>query len=182
MLLSASSSHGAEGGFTKFYNDWLNIPGFEGWKFLNLAIFLLILGYLIKKPLSDAFRAKRDAIRADLIRAEEEKEAALKQLTSAEARLAGLDGERTLVLKNAREEAEAETRRIAEDADSDIQKIRAQAGEEIGRLHKQVVVQLRRFSADESVRRAEEKLRAQIDNEQDSRLVKSGIASIGGLS
>jgi len=116
-----------------------------------------------------------------LIRAEEEKQAALKQLTSAEARLAGLDGEKATVLKNAREEAAAETRRIAEDGDADVQKFKAQAGDEVGRLQKQVYVQLRRFSADESVRLAEAKLRSKIDNEQDSRLVKSGIASIGGL-
>lgn len=181
MLLSAASSHGAEGGFTKFYNTWLNIPGFEAWKFLNLAVFLLVIGYLVKKPLSDAFKAKRDAIRAELIRAEEEKQAALKQLTSAEARLAGLDGEKATVLKNARAEAAAETRRIADDGEADIQKFKAQAGDEVGRLQKQVYVQLRRFSADESLRLAEAKLRSKIDNEQDSRLVKSGIASIGGL-
>ncbi len=182
MLFSGASGHGAASGFTKFYNDWLNIPGFEAWKFLNLAIFIFGIGYLVKKPLSEAFKAKRDAIRAELIRAEEAKQAALKQLTSAEARLAGLENERSSVLKKAREEAGAEKQRIAQQTEADVQKLRGQADDEIRRLQKQIAVQLRRYSADESLRLAEAKLRAQIDGDQDSRLVKNSIASIGGLS
>jgi F-type H+-transporting ATPase subunit b len=182
FLLAAGGGHGSESGFTKFYNDWLNIPGFEAWKFINLAIFVAILVYLVKKPLSEAFKAKRDAIRAELIRAEEAKQNALKKLTSAEAKLAALENEKAAVLKKAREEAEAEKRRLAEQAEWDVQKLREQAEGEVSRLQKQTVAQLRRFSAEESVRLAEEKLRSQIDTSKDAQLVKSGIASIGGLN
>jgi len=76
----------AEGRFTRFYNAWFNIPGFELWKFINLFLFVAIMVYLVKRPLSDAFKAKRDQIRAELIKAEEEKHAALARLTAAEAR------------------------------------------------------------------------------------------------
>lgn len=180
LVLAAGG--GSSSGFTKFYNDWLNIPGFEAWKFINLAIFFGLLVYLVKKPLTEAFKAKRDKIRAELIKAEEEKQSALKQLTSAEAKLAGLENEKAAVLKKAKEEAEAEKRRLAEQADWDVKKLQEQTGGEISRLQKQTLVQLRRFSAEESVRLAEEKLRAQIDTAKDSQLVKSGIASIGGLN
>lgn len=182
FLAIAAGGSGGEGGFTRFYNDWLNIPGFEAWKFINLAIFVALLIYLVKKPLGDAFKAKRDAIRAELIRAEEEKQAALKQLTSAEAKLAGLDNEKATVLKQANEEAEAERRRLAQQTESDIAKLKEQAGGEIARLQKQTLAALRRFSADESIRLAEAKLRAEIDTARDSQLVKNGIASIGGLN
>lgn len=182
FLLAAGGGHGAEGGFTEFYNKYLNYPGFEAWKFINLAIFVGIMIYLVKKPLSDAFKAKRDAIRAELIKAEEEKQNALKQLTSAEAKLAGLENEKAAVLKKAREEAEAEKRRLAEQADWDVRKLQEQASGEVSRLQKLTMVQLRRFSAEESVRLAEEKLRTQIDTSKDAQLVKSGIASIGGLN
>lgn len=182
FLAIAAGGGGGESGFTKFYNDWLNIPGFEAWKFINLAIFLALLVYLVKKPLGDAFKAKRDEIRAELIRAEEEKQAALKQLTSAEAKLGGLDNEKATVLKQANEEAEAERRRLAEQTESDIAKLKEQAGGEIARLQKQTLAALRRFSADESIRLAEAKLRAEIDTARDTQLVKNGIASIGGLN
>ncbi len=43
--------------------------------------------YLLKKPLTNAFKAKRETIRAELIKAEEERQAALAQLTATEAKL-----------------------------------------------------------------------------------------------
>src|SRR5688500_15542600 len=133
IMLAASGEHPAGGGgFTEFYNDYLNIPGFEAWKFVNLAIFVAILVYLVKKPLGETFRARREAIRAELIKAEEEKQAALAQLTSAEARLASLSTEKAALLKKAKEEAEAEKANIAQQTESDIDKMRQQ---EIGRAH-----------------------------------------------
>ena len=182
VLLAAGGGSQGGGGFTEFYNNYLNYPGFEAWKFINLAIFVAALVYVVKKPLSEAFRARRDAIRAELIRAEEEKQAALKRLTSAEAKLAALDAEKAAILKKAREEAEAEKRRLAEQAEWDVRKLREQTSGEVSRLLKLTFAQLRRFSAEESVRLAEEKLRAQIDTQKDTQLVKSGIASIGGLN
>src|SRR4029450_5783506 len=111
FLLAESGAHGAESGFTKFYNDYLNIPGFEAWKFVNLAIFVGLLIYLVKKPLGDAFKAKREAIRAELIKAEEEKQAALGQLTAAEAKLARIESESDEIAEKARREATEEKAR-----------------------------------------------------------------------
>ena len=182
LLFIVSEAGTGKSGFAKFYNDWLNIPGFELWKFINLGIFVAIMVYLLKKPLSEAFKAKREAIRAELIKAEEEKKAALAQLTSAEAKLAALETEKAAVLKKAKEEAEAEKRRLAEQAEAEIDKLREQTGGEVARLTKQTRLQLRKFSAEESIRLAEEKLRAQIDSDKDAQLIKTGITSIGGLS
>src|SRR4051812_23316692 len=90
----------AEGGAaSNFYNEYLNIPGFEAWKFINLAIFVAILVYLGKKSLSPVFIARREAIRTELIRAEEEKKEALSRLTAAEARLAQLESEKVVILE-----------------------------------------------------------------------------------
>lgn len=186
FLSAAASDHAAEPGtwakFLNFYETYLNYPGFELWKFINLGIFVALMVYLVKTPLSETFKAKRDAIRAELIKAEEEKQSALKQLTSAEAKIAQLEAEKAAILKRTSEEAEAEKKRIAEQADIDVRKLSEQTSGEIARLQKQVMFQLRRFSAEESIRLAEEKLRAQIDPAKDAHLVKSSIASIGGLN
>jgi len=82
LLLSAEGAT-KSGGFTEFYEKYFNISGFELWKFINLAIFVGFMIYVLKKPLSEAFKAKREAIRSELIKAEEAKQAALAQLTSA---------------------------------------------------------------------------------------------------
>ncbi len=184
VLFAAASGEHAEGGggYMEFYNTWLNYPGFEAWKFINLAIFTAFIVYVAKKPLSEAFKTKRDAIRADLIKAEEEKKAALARFTSAEAKLASLDNERQLILNKAKAEADAEAQRIAEAASSEIGKLQDQTSGEITRLTQLANLELKRFSAEESIRLAEQKLRSKIDANADSNLVKSGIQAIGGLN
>ena len=182
IFIFAEGGHETVGGFMGWWNTYMNYPGFELWRFINLGIFAAFLAYVFKKPLSEQFKAKREAIRADLIKAEEEKQAALARLTSAEAKLVGLEPEKNSVLERARQEAEAEKTRITEAAETEAKKIREQAGGEISRIAQQAKNDLRRFSAEESIRLAEEKLRAQINAEKDSRLVKTGIQAIGGLS
>ena len=77
FALMFAETHGA--GEPNFYDKYFNIPGFQAWKFFNLVVFVGLLTYLVKKPLTDAFKAKREAIRAELIKAEQEKQAALAQ-------------------------------------------------------------------------------------------------------
>ena len=181
LLLAAEGGHEKGGGFREFYETWFNISGFELWKFINLAIFVAFMIYVLKKPLSEAFKAKREAIRSELIKAEEAKQAALAQLTSAEAKLVSLNMEKAEVLKRAQAEAEAEKASIAAATANEVAKMHEQADGEINRLAQQTKAELRRFSAEESVRLAEEKLRGKIGPDNDAVLVKSGIQAIGGL-
>lgn len=188
FLLSAApaatgeASKGVWSSIREFWAHYFNYPGFELWKFLNLAIFVGFLVYVAGKPLSSAFKAKREAIREELIKAEAEKKAALDQLTSVEAKLVGAESEKASVMTHAREEIEAEKARLAEQAMSEAQKLKAQADGEITRLGAVAQLGLRRFSVDESLRLAEEKLRAQVDAKTDANLIKSGIQAIGGLN
>ncbi len=179
LVLAAT---GGEGQFTQFYNEYFNIPGFELWKFLNLAIFIALITYFVRKPLSEAFKARREQIRSELIRAEAEKKAALAKLTEAEAKLAQLEAEKEAIIENSMAEASAEEKRLAEQMRIEIDRLKKQREGELDRLAKQTYAGLRRFSAEESVRLAEEKLRSQIDGAKDARLVKASIQEIGGLN
>jgi F0F1-type ATP synthase membrane subunit b/b' len=109
LMFAESGAHAAAGagGFTEFYNTYLNYPGFEAWKFFNLAVFIAIMVYLLRKPLTETFKAKREQIRAELIKAEEERQAALAQLTATEAKLTRLDAEATSVREKAAVEKDA---------------------------------------------------------------------------
>lgn len=181
-FLLAGGPAGKESAFTHFYNEYLNIPGFEAWKFINLGLFVAIMVYLVKKPLSEAFKAKRDSIRAELIKAEEEKQAALAKLTTVEGKLAQLETEQQNILQNAKDEAAAEKKRIADQTAADAERLRQQTEADLARLSKLSQIELRRYSAEESIRLAEAKLRSQINGESDAILVKANIAEIGGLN
>ncbi len=182
-LLFSEPAHSTAGSsrFTEIWEAYFNYPGFEAWKFLNLFIFAGLAVYVIRKPLSDVFKAKREAIRADLIRAEEEKQAALRKLTETEAKLARLDSDISAIRERAASEAAAEKSRIAEQTQTEIQKLREQAANEIAQAGKHAKVELRKFSAEESIRLAESLIKEKINDAADSRIVKSGIESIGGL-
>ncbi len=165
-----------------FYDRFFNIPGFEAWKFINLAIFVALMIYVAKKPLSEAFKTRRDQIRADLIKAEAEKKEALEKLTAVEAKLAQLENEKEQVIAKAKAEAEFEKGRLAEQTAADIERMMQQTESELLRLTKQSRAELKRFSAEESIRLAEAKLRSQIDSERDVKLVRANIQEIGGLN
>lgn len=180
FALFLAGGGGAEGGFMGFWNKYLNFPGFEAWRLLNLLIFISIMIYVLKKPLSGAFKAKREEIRADLIAAEKEKAAAKARLTEIEGKIAQLENEKAEIMANAKLEAEAEQARLVKQTDDDIARLQAQAASEIARLAAQRRKDLRRFSANESVRLAEQKLRTRIDQGVDMGLVRNSVSEIGG--
>ncbi len=180
LMLSGASSGG--GGFAEFWDKYMNIPGFEIWKFINLFLFVGALVYILKKPLSQKFKERREEIRADLIREEQEKQAALETLKEAESKLAGLKEEKASIMAHAKAEVDVEKARLLEQASGEVEKLMAQTQGEIMRLGQVTRNELKRFSAEESIRLAEEKLRAQIDDGKDAALVKAGIQAIGGLN
>ena len=180
FLLLAEGGHSSGGGFSGFWNTYLNYPGFEAWKFINLAIFIGLMVYLLKKPLSETFKAKREQIRAELIKAEQEKQAALAKLTETEAKMARLDLEKETVLNRAKEEAKSEEKRIATEAENEVKKLREQAENEINRTATLAKHELRKLSAEETVRLAEEMIKSNLAKGNDAGLVQTGIQSLGG--
>ena len=180
--VGGAHSESGWGKFLHFYNDYLNYPGFEAWRFFNLAIFIGVMIYLLKKPLTEAFKAKRETIRAELIKAEEERQAALAQLTATEAKFARLDAEAQAIRQRAEAEADAEKSRIQEQTEFEISRLREQANNEIERKNKLARLELHRFTAEESIRLAEEKIKREINAEKDAQIVRASIQSIGGLN
>ena len=180
LFLAEGGNAGGQGWWYENVDPYLNSPGFEVWRFLNLAIFILILVYFLKKPLSDAFKAKRDAIRADLIKAEEEKRAAEERLQLAESRLEGFEDERRGILREAESEAAAERERIEADTGADIERLEGQAETEISRKVALAGLELKRHSARQSIELAEKKIRNSIDAAKDAELVSASIKAIGG--
>jgi F0F1-type ATP synthase membrane subunit b/b' len=120
FLLASAAAPGTSGGaqtgwqqVLNFWENYMNVPGFELWKFINLGIFILALYLVLRKPLSSGFKAKREQIRAELIKAQQERDAAMKKLQEVEGRLAMLDTEVISIKEKAAADAETEKARIA---------------------------------------------------------------------
>jgi len=160
---------------------WWDYPGFELWKFINLAIFVAALVFVLKKAnLREAFRTRREGIKRDLERAQQERDAAVAKLKEVEERLARLDAEVATVKAQSKREAEEERERISRATESEIAKLSEQAQREIVNVAKTAKHELRRYTAEQSVRLAEDIIRREMKPEDDARLISRDIAELGG--
>ena len=160
---------------------WWDYPGFELWKFINLAIFVAALVFVLKKAnLREAFRTRREGIKRDLERARQERDAALAKLKEVEERLARLDAEVATVKEQSKREAEDERERISRATESELAKLSEQAQREIVNVAKTAKHELRRYTAEQSVRLAEDIIRREMKPEDDARLITRDIAELGG--
>lgn len=159
---------------------WWNYPGLEVWKLVNLLLFIGLLYFILRRPVGDAMRTRREGIRRDLMRAQEERNAALAKLEEVEARLARLDTEVAGVREQAQKEAAEEHERIQRSAEDESRKLREQAQREIESAGKAARQELRRYAAEQSVQLAEEMIRRNIRPEDDARLVNLNVEGLGG--
>src|SRR5437870_13727211 len=162
---------------------WWDYPGFELWKFINLAIFVAALVFVLKKAnLREAFRTRRETIRRDLDRAQQERDAAVAKLKEVEERLARLDSEVAKIQEQSKREAADERDRIAKSTEIELTKIKEQAQREIESAGKAAKHELQRYAAETSVRMAEELIRRDMKPEDDARLITRNIQELGGAA
>ena len=166
-------------------DPWVNYPGLELWKFVNLLVFVACALYLHRRfgrPVREALRSRGERIKHDLAKAQEERDQALAKLAEVETRFADLDAEITAIKERARLEGEAERERIQLATEEEISKIREQAKREIEGAGKAARHELRRFAAKESVKLAEEILRIEISPDDDAKLTSKSVRELGGIS
>lgn len=160
---------------------WYNYPGWEAWKFLNLFLFFGILFYFLRRPLSESLLARRESIKRELMKAQEERSAALAKLVEVEARLSRLDAEIETARAQTQREAAEEKDRITRTTEAEMRKLREQARREIESAGKVARQDLRRYAAEQSAKLAEELIRGDMRAEDDSRLMKEYVEELGGV-
>jgi F-type H+-transporting ATPase subunit b len=158
--------------------EWFNYPGLEVWKFLNLAIFTAAGIYLLRRPISAALSARREAIRQEIIAAQAERERALARIAEANALLSRLDEAVRAVHEQAEQEAVSERQRLAAAAEREIEKLKQQAQRELETASKVARKELRQFLAMKSVEFARESIRSQMRPEDDTNLIRESIGAL----
>lgn len=150
-------------------------------KLVNLLLFVGLMYYFLRRPIKEAFRARQEGIRNELMRAEEERDAAVARLKEVEGRLARLDEEVEAIRANAQREAAEERARVERATEEEMRKIREQARREIESAAKAARAELRAFAAEQSVKLAEEMIRRDIRPEDDAHLVREYVEELGGV-
>jgi F0F1-type ATP synthase membrane subunit b/b' len=160
--------------------DYFDYPGVEAWKFINLIVFGAAAVYILRRPLSDAFKGRRERIKQELRKAQEERDRALAELQEIEARLSRLDEEVAAIGQHAQAEAAAERERLTLETTRELAKLKESAQREIESAGKAAKQELREFAAQQSVRLAEETILREIRPDDDARLIGMGVERLGG--
>ena len=157
---------------------WLNYPGLEAWKFVNLALFLGLGIYFLRSKINAGLLARRGAIQQELIAAQAERDQALARVAEADSLLTRLDDDVRTVHEQSRQEAEQERQRLAAGTEREIEKLKQQAQREIERADKLARKELRQYLAKRSIDLARESLRNQMRPEDDTLLIKENIGEL----
>lgn len=155
--------------------EWFNYPGLELWKFLNLAIFVAVGIYILRRPISEALASRRDAIKQEMVQAQQRREQALAKVSEADALLGHVDADVASVREHARDEAEAERRRLVEATARELEKLKQQAQREVETADKIARKQLREFFASRSIEVARQTIKVQMKPEDDALLISQSI-------
>src|SRR3989440_8745280 len=143
MLLCPNSTLGF------FAIEWQELlPTFA--RIFNLLLFVGLLYFLLRRMIGEAFRARQEGIRNDLMRRSSDLNAAVAKLEEVEGRLARLDAEVEAIRAQAQREAAEERARIERATEEEIRKIREQARREIESAAKAARAELRVFAAEQS--------------------------------
>jgi len=158
--------------------EWFNYPGLELWKFLNLAIFTAAGIYILRKPISQALMARRDAIKQEIVAAQQERERALAKVAEADSLLSRLHEDVRAIHKQADEEAKSERERLAAGTARETEKLKQQSQREVETAGKLARKELRQFLAQRSIELARESVRNQMRPEDDTALIKENIGDL----
>jgi F-type H+-transporting ATPase subunit b len=149
-------------------------------KIFNLGLVVGVLVWVGRKPLVEFFRNRTQSICEQLDEAQQARQEAEARLAEMRDRMRNLDRELKEIRSASEREAQAEYERLVAEAERDAEKIVARARQEIDGMTRAAQLELKAHAAELSVRLAEEKIRAEITDEDRARLFGKFVRQLGG--
>ena len=149
-------------------------------KVFNLAIVVAILVWVARKPLANFYASRTESIRERLEEAQKARSDAERKLAEMEARMSRLDDELEEIRAAGEKEGREEYERLLAQAEADAGRIVARARQEIDGMTRSAQLELKNHAADLAVRLAEEKIRAEMTDDDRGRLFERFVSRLGG--
>jgi F-type H+-transporting ATPase subunit b len=147
-------------------------------KIVNFAILVGTLIYFGRKPIASYFASRRAQVRSDLVAAEEMKKSAAAQIAEMDAKLQALPAELDALRARGQQEIAAEEQRIRELAETERARLLEQASREIAQRTRLARRELVEHAASLAVGVAQTKIKAQITDTDQARLVDRYLAEV----
>ena len=157
---------------------WANYPGLEAWKFFNLFLFIAGMIYFLRRKISEALASRRDAIKQELVDAQQQRDQSLAKVAEADTLLNRLDTDIKSVHEHAEQEAQSERERLAAATKRELEKLEHQARRETETANKIARKQLRQFFAKRSIEVARQTVSTQMRSDDDVSLIRESIGEL----
>ncbi len=173
LLYSAAPVFAMEGTGGGGWKDWF-------WKIVNVAILVAVLLKFMTKPAKEYFRKRTELIEKSLAEAKEAKELAMKALEEVESKLRLKDQEIERIIASAKQSGQAEHDSLIEQGEQMGEKIRQQAKTNIEMELQNAKAALRAEAAGLAIKLAEKRLKEQLSEEEQLRLLEESIKRLEG--
>jgi F-type H+-transporting ATPase subunit b len=148
------------------------------YKFINLALLVGALGFLLRKPLADFFAQRSASIRKGLEEGRKALEVSQAQFKTVEEKLQHLEEEIAAFRASAGREMEAERQRLKLAATEEAEKILKSARAQTEVAVRAAKLELKSYAAQQAVELAEEIIRRRLDEAGRKKLVSDFLAEV----
>ena len=149
---------------------------------INFAILVVGLAYLLRKPLGSFFSDRLSSIRQELSEGRQALEASEARLAAIEEKLRNFEHELAEFRAASEREMEAEGKRLKDAAQREAERILDFARSQIDAAARAAKFDLRRFAAAQALELAEALIRERLDENTRHRLVDRFVSSLGETS
>jgi F-type H+-transporting ATPase subunit b len=167
---SLSTSLAASGAKGWISTDWFRV--------MNFAVLVIVLVFLLRKPLSQALGARITGIKDQLEDLEARKAEAENQLAEYNEKLSRLEKESEKIVEDYIKQGNEAKARILKEAESAAEKLQIQARRNIEHEFKQAKLKLQEEIFESSLAKAEEIITGKISGEDQDRLVDEYLRKV----
>jgi F-type H+-transporting ATPase subunit b len=167
---SSEGGHGGGGGLDKG-KDLI-------YRIINFGVLAVALVFLLKKPIANGLRSRREGIRDQLDNLEKQKQDAERELAEYKEKFGRLDQEVEKIVAEYVEQGEAAKAKILEEAKASAEKLREQAKKNIEHEFQAAKQQLKAEMAEQAVTMAEEIIKKNIQNEDQNRIIDEYLTKV----
>ena len=149
------------------------------WKWINFAILVGVLGYLIGKKAPAFFAGRSADIQRDIREATRQRDEAEQRAAEMERRMATLGDEIEQLRRGAKEQMANESERIRQETAQHIARVQHSAEQDISAAAKHATQELKAYSASLAIDLAEQRIRARMTGDTQNNLVDRFVGGLG---
>ena len=159
--VAASGEDGGSKGWGKL--DWFRL--------MNFAVLMVVLVFLLRKPISQALSSRIKSIQEQLENLEAQKQEAEKQLANYNDKLSQLESEAQKIVESYIKQGKEAKSKILRETEAAAEKLQAQARRNIEHEFDKAKQELQREILEKSLAKAEETLKKEITDQDQDKLV-----------